>query len=290
MTMKHMLFLLASLGLLLSACNLPQQEPPPTSAPASHATEVPPTLWVEPVASSPQEETQTQTSLPTPTETATRTPAPTATLMELPTPSATATIEPIITPIPTYSILRGVVIPDKVSCRYGPGAMYLYLYGMVKGANQEIIGRTDTGKWVLTRARGDKTVCWVKAEFMDIKGDVMSVEMVYPDKYKLPVSPYYAPLTGANARRDGNEVAISWNAVALRAGDEESKNSPLYVAETWVCQNRQLVFTPIGAYTNTVKVTDEPGCSQPSHGRIYLAEKHGYAGPSEIPWPPALNP
>jgi hypothetical protein len=115
----------------------------------------------------------------------------------------------------------------------------------------------------------------------------MSVEMVYPDNYTLPVSPYYSPLTGANAQRKGNEVVISWTAVSLRAGDEENKDSPLYVVETWVCQNKQLVFTPIGAYTNIVKVADEPGCTQPSHGRVYLAEKHGYAGPTEIPWPPA---
>jgi hypothetical protein len=197
-------------------------------------------------------------------------------------------LEPTATPsaIPTYAILRGTVNVEKVSCRYGPGAPYLYLYGMVKGAVQEIIGRTDTGKWVLTRARGDKTVCWVKAEFMDIAGDVMSVEMVYPDKYKLPVSPYYGPLTEVNAQRKGNEVVISWKAQALRAGDEESPTSPLYVVETWVCQGGQLVFTPMGAYTNTVKLPDEPGCDQPSHGRVYFAEKHGYGGPSEIPWPP----
>jgi hypothetical protein len=186
--------------------------------------------------------------------------------------------------------LRGTVNVEKVSCRYGPGAMYLYLYGMVQGANQEVIGRTDTGKWVLTRARGDKTVCWVKSEFLSLSGDVLSVEMVYPDKYKLPVSPYYGPPTGVNAQRKGNEVVISWTNNPPGPGDLESPNSPYYVIETWVCQAGQLVFTPIGAFTNLVNVTDEAGCTEPSHGRVYLAEKHGYAGPVEVPWPPPPTP
>lgn len=274
-TVKCSYLSVSLIGIILSACSLAVVQPNPISEAESRVTKVPPTL----------------ASLPTPIRTATLTPEPTATPTETPasseTPSVTPTEEPTITSSPTHAILRGIVIPDKVSCRYGPGAMYLYLYGMVKGARQEIVGRTDTGKWLLTRARGDKTVCWVKADLMAIQGDVMGVEMVYPDKYKLPVSPYYAPLTGVNAQRKGNEVVISWNAITLRAGDSESPNSPLYVAETWVCQNGQLVFTPIGAYTNIVNVADETGCVQPSHGRVYLAEKHGYAGPSEIPWPPA---
>jgi uncharacterized protein (DUF2126 family) len=166
--------------------------------------------------------------------------------------------------------------------------MYLYLYGMLKGANQEIIGRTDSGAWLLTRSRGDDKACWVKAEFMDIQGEVMSVEMVYPDKYHLPQSHQgYRPPWDVAAMRKGNEVTISWKSEALRAGDEESPSSVLYVVETWVCRDKRLRFTPVGATTAQVTVTDEPGCMEPSHGRVYFSEKHGYAGPSEIIWPPA---
>jgi hypothetical protein len=280
MSAKRILFLLISLGLMLSSCNSTVEQSNPTSAPASRATDVPPTRWVEPV--------ETQTSLPTLAATATRTTAPTATLTETPAPSETPTQEPTITPIPTYAILRGVVIPDKVGCMYGPGAMYLYLYGMVKGATQDIIGRTDTGKWVLTRARGDKTVCWVKASLLDIKGDVMSVEMVYPDKYSIPPSnQHYRFPWDVVAIRKGDQVTISWKSDPLRPGDEESATSVLYVVESWICQGGKLIFTPLGAYQAQVIVTDEAGCTEPSHGRVFFSEKHGYTGPTEILWPPA---
>jgi hypothetical protein len=236
----------------------------------------------------------TETIIPERTETASLSPSPTETMTETPLPPATATVTETITstPVVTYAILRGRINVERASCRYGPGAMYLYLYGLREGANQDIIGRTDTGKWVLTRSRGDNKSCWVRADLFDIKGDVMSVEMVYPDKYHIPPSNqgYLSPWDVAAARR-GDQVAISWKSEALRPGDgegdEEGRASILYVIETWVCQGGQLVFTPIGAYVAQVSVIDEPGCSEPSHGRVFFAEKHGYAGPSEIPWPQA---
>lgn len=232
--------------------------------------------------------TQVATLSPSPSATITSTPTVIVRATETPLPTQTSTLESTASPVPTYAILSGVVLPDKLSCRYGPGAMYLYLYGMVKGANQEIIGRTDSGKWVLTRSRGDNKACWVKTEFMQLNGDVMSVEMVYPEKYHIPQSNQgYRSPWDVVALRNGNQVTVSWKSEALRAGDEESATSVLYVLEVWVCQNGELVFTPIGAYVGQASVTDEPGCAQPSHGRVFFSEKHGYAGPSEITWPPA---
>jgi hypothetical protein len=270
MTMKRIFFPLITFGLMLSACNSSAGQANRISAPASPTTEVLPTIII------------TTTLAPAPTATLTETPAPSE------TPSPTPTEEPTLTPIPTYAILRGTVNVEKVSCRYGPGAPYLYLYGMVRGAIQDVIGRTDTGKWVLTRSHGDNKSCWVKTEFLDLNGDVMSVEMVYPDKYSLPQSnQHYRSPWDVAAIRKGDQVTISWKSEPLRPGDEESKTSVLYVVETWVCQNGQLVFTPIGAYTAQVTVTDEPGCKEPSHGRVFFSEKHGYAGPTEITWPPA---
>ena len=273
MTTKRIILLALCFGLMLSACNFPSNS---TSMPASRATEAP----------------STQSSLPTSLAKVTFTPAPTAALTETPvlseTPTATSTDEPTVTPVPTYAILRGVVIPDKVSCRYGPGAMYLYLYGMLKGATQDVIGRTDTGKWVLTQSNGDNKSCWVKTEFLSLNGNVMSVEMVYPDKYSLPQSnQHYRSPWDVAAIRKGDQVTISWKSDPLRPGDEESPTSVLYVIETWVCQEGKLIFTPLGAYQAQVTVTDEAGCTEPSHGRVFFSEKHGYAGPTEILWPPA---
>ncbi len=251
--------LILFLALALSACAPSAGVTPTGTAPA-----------VETATSSPVPATATETLTPsfTPSPLPSQTPTPSHT----PTPSAT----------PTYAVLRGVVNVEKVSCRYGPGAMYLYLYGMLQGATQDIVGRNDSGTWLLTQSRGDVLRCWVKADLMDITGDVMSVEPVEPH-IVLPWSPYYGPLTGVSATRSGDEVRISWYALVLRAGDS-SEQTP-YVVETWVCQDGQLVFNPVGSYAYAVTVTDEPGCDQPSYGYVLAAEKHGYTRPVEIPWP-----
>jgi len=281
--MKRVILISLCLFFLLSCCTTATKES------IIHAENLPLTDVVQPELDSPSSvpaSTITPYLSATSTEPPSSTPEPTATFtLE---PSNTYTPEPSASPSaePTYAILRGEVIPDKVSCRYGPGAMYLYLYGMNKGAMQDVIGRTDTGQWLLTRSRGDDKACWVKAEFMNMKGDVMSLQMVYPDHFKIPESNQgYRLPWNVVAVRKGDKVVISWESEALRPGDEESATSVLYVVETWVCRNGKLIFTPIGAYTPQVTVPDEPGCSEPSHGRVYFSEKHGYTGPTEINWP-----
>jgi hypothetical protein len=230
------------------------------------------------------------TALLSPSPSPSASPTPTSLPVDTATPTFTPTLTLTASPVPTYAILRGKVNVERASCRYGPGPMYLFLYGLRQGATQDVVGRTDTGAWVLTQARGDRTRCWVKTDLLDLNGDLLSVEMVYPDKYALPFSPYYPPPYTASATRDGAQVTIIWTAQSLRAGDRESDTSPLFVVETWVCQGGQLVFTPIGTDIEMASVTDEPGCAEQSHGRVFLAEKHGYAGPTEIPWPPATLP
>ncbi len=120
-------------------------------------------------------------------------------------PMVTEPPSPSVTP--TYAILRGEVLV-RANCRYGPGAPYLYKYGLVPGSNLEIIGRTDTGSWILIQAIGGNNPCWVKATLMDVKGDVMDVQPTY---IPLPPSPYYGPLKGVSARRDGNTVTVFWS-------------------------------------------------------------------------------
>jgi hypothetical protein len=218
---------------------------------------------------------QTSTSTPVPTATFTFTPTATATV----TPSATPTQTPTPTITPTYAILRGEVL-ELSNCRYGPGAPYLYKYALIPGSNLEIFGRNDLGTWILIRAIGGTNPCWVKASLLDIKGDVMTVAPTY---IPLPQSPYYGPLTGVFAQREGNEVTISWNGVQLRAGDETAQGP--YLVEAWLCTGGDLVFTPVGTYLPYVTLIDEPGCREASHGRVYLVEKHGYSNYIEVPWP-----
>lgn len=273
--MTRLLILILTLTLWLFACapsqtdleTRPQTEFP-DSSPQPTLTKTAAAL-VEPVKNPTKSPTSTSTSAPT--ETPTEIPSP--------TPSDTPTPEPTA----TYATLRGRVNVERVSCRYGPGAMYLYLYGMIQGANQDIIGRNDNGSWALTRARGDTIACWVKTDLMDLNGDILSVQPIHPDDYRLPESPYYGPLTGVSAARSGDQVTVSWHPLVLRAGDD-SEQTP-YVLQVWACRSGQIVMESIGSYQTAASVIDESGCSEPSRGRITAAEKHGYTKFVEIPWP-----
>lgn len=262
------------LMMLLTACQAattPETFTPPSPIPDTAAPLPTATVILTPAHTEPPSPTATSTPTPLPTLTETPTAAPTPTETETPTLT------------PTYAPLRGKINVEKVSCRYGPGAMYLYLYGLLKGANQDIIGRNDNGTWLLTKSRGDNKSCWVKASLMDINGDPLTAPIIHPDDYNLPKSPFYGPLTNVTARRSGSEVIISWSPLILRAGDD-SLQTP-YVLQVWVCRSGQIVLESIGAYDTIVTVIDESGCNEPSHGRITAAEKHGYTKFVEIPWP-----
>jgi len=221
---------------------------------------------------------------PTPSASPTSTPSPTQALTPTLTPTPTETQPP--SPTPTYAILRGEVLM-RSNCRYGPGAAYLYKYGLVAGSVLEVIGRNDPGTWILIRAIGGTNPCWLNASLMSVRGDVMSVAPVDPGII-MPWSPYYGPVTGVTAARAGDEVTIRWYGIVLRAGDD-SEQIP-YLVEAWVCQDGQIVFTPVGSYRTTVTLTDEPGCAEPSRGRVYAAEKHGYTPWMAIPWPAHETP
>jgi hypothetical protein len=187
--------------------------------------------------------------------------------------------------VPTYTTLRGKVIIDQAVCHYGPGAPYLYKYGVYKDSNLEIIRRVEPGNYVEIRAIGGTNPCWLKVDYLDIKGDLSQVEPVSAADVKLPMSPYYGPPTGVAAVRAGDEVVVSWHPVVLRAGDDQG--AAPYVVEVWVCQAGQIQFLPIGAYRTSAKVTDEAGCAEPSRGWVTAAEKHGYTRRVEIAWPQA---
>jgi uncharacterized protein YraI len=268
MIKKSLLFPMIVLVVSL-ACNL-------GVAPVSSSPEQSPVL--ETGISSDQIEVQTvSTSTDIPTEAFT--PVSTWTFTLTPTPSET----PTPTPIPTVESLKAKVIAEKLSCRYGPGAEYLYLYALNQSANIKLIGRTDANEWV--RVDGDNR-CWVSAKFLDIAGDPKSLPIVYPG-LKLPVSPYYPGPSWANATRDGNSVEVTWEAVPISEGKYEDEFMHQYIVEVWRCEGGQIVFETLGTNFPAIKIeNDEPGCSVPSHGRVYVQEKHGYGGPVEIPWPP----
>ncbi len=217
---------------------------------------------------------------PSPTETL----APTHTLTPAPTLTASATITPTTTAtfLPTVESLSATVNVDLLSCRYGPGPEYLYLYALRRGARIQLIGRTEGNNWVWVSGQNK---CWVNAKFLDINGDQEQLPIVYPGIARLPVSPYYPPTTVLGATRTGNRVTVHWADVPLRAGDEEDESMLHYIIEVWRCEAGQIIFEPLATNELSITFVDEPGCAAPSHGRVFVQEKHGYAGPAEIPWP-----
>lgn len=249
-----------SLALVLSACAVATPSLPATSEPTSTPR---PSL----------------TATSRPTDTATPSPTPTAT----PSPSPTVTVTP--TPIPTYVTLRGKVTIEQAVCHYGPGAPYLYKYGVYQGSNLEILRRVELGNYIEVQAIGGNNPCWVRVDYMEIQGDWLDLQPVPADQVVLPRSPYYGPPTGVSAQRNGDVVTVTWYGITLRAGDD-SEQTP-YIVEAWVCQAGAFVFVPAGTYRNAVEIVDEAGCEQPSRARLTAAEKHGYTAFVEVPWPPA---
>ena len=240
-------------------------------SPASQSTPELATAAGEPALAA----TSTATSLPA-TETLTPTPVP---------PTETPSPTPTITPIPTVESLKATVTADKLICRYGPGANYLYLIAFNKSTPIRLIGRAPGNNWVLIE--NGQQDCWVNSEFIALKeeGDLKALIPMYPDGYKIPVSPYYGPTTVLNAKRNGNEITVDWIEIIVSPGKYEDENMFPYIVEVWSCQNGEIIFDTIGSRVPFITFTDEPGCSEPSHGRVYIQEKHGYAGPAEIPWP-----
>jgi len=255
---------------------------------------------------------QTQASMPAPIATQTlintQTATPTPTFTATATQTATATATQTATAVPTYSILRGEVV-NRVACRYGPGDIYLYQFGLIPGNQMVISGRVEIRvkdemqTWLWGLAQGYPSRCWVNARDVKLGGELSSLEIVYPEKVKLPLTANWPAPQNVKAARLGDQVTINWDAYLLPLGERECANSPQYLLELWICQGGQMAFTPIGSFDppasgrkpevrgrDELNVTDEAGCAEPSHGRIFLAEKHGYVGPIEIPWPPQAAP
>lgn len=253
--MKIKLFL-TFLILSLISCNVSASNPTVESFPVTEEFVLPDTLTPESFTST--------------------IPPVTATFTEIP-PTATNT------PLPILESIKATVIADKLVCRYGPGANYLYLIAFNRTTPVTLIGRADGNNWVLVENSPQK--CWVNSEFLQIEGDPKQLKSLYPDGYKIPVSPYYGPTTVLSATREGDEITVSWIEIIVSPGKYESPNMFPYIVEVWHCVNGEFIFETLGTTYPAIKFIDQPGCDQPSRGRVYIQEKHGYAGPADIPWP-----
>ena len=226
------------------------------------------------------------TSTPTALPSFTPVPSQTATITPTVTPTFTSTVTdtPTASPVPFVESLPAAVSSDLLSCRYGPGPEYLFLFAFRKNAAIVLNGRADGNNWVLVENGAQD--CWVNLKYVEVRGDVQTLKNVYPAGYTLPVSPYYGPTTVLGAERTGDEITVRWVEIPVSPGKYEDAEMFPYIIEVWRCENGALVFDALGARAPVITFVDQAGCSVPSHGRVYVQEKHGYAGPAEIPWPP----
>jgi hypothetical protein len=258
------------LSLVLAGCSLPVPAPPVTATPTPLATAAAvafqlPTATLEPSPS------PSATEIPTATQTATVTTTPT----ETPTPTVTET--PTITPTPTFDFPDGIIKEAQAFCRYGPGKAYLHAHGFYQGDHVEIHGRSSSGTWLYVKPDPIAYHCWAAASVMDITGDIHTV-IVQP--VRLPKTTFAGPPPNVGARRDGDQVTISWDLVPL----SEDKNRG-YLLEVNICQNGAFFWMAVQSYETSYTFTDQPGCAVSSGGKLYTAEKHGYSDPVDIPWP-----
>lgn len=270
--MRRKSFFLILCILTSFACTLTSTPVPPTSV----ATDIPTNTSFPPATNTPLMPTSAKTVSVTATETLTETPPASETTS--PFPSNTA--------LPTVESLEARVTADRLSCRYGPGPEYLYLFAFRGGANIELIGRVDAENWNWVLVE-NQVPCWISANFIEVEGDILSLPVMYPDIAKLPITPYYPPSEVLSAKRNAltNEVTVSWVEVPVSLGDYEDDSMQTYIIEVWRCQGGELIFDPLATRVAFISFVDEPGCTEPSHGRVWVQEKHGYAGPAEIPWP-----
>jgi hypothetical protein len=274
--------LLAGAGTAVSGALTPASAPPNTPTA---------TLTATPAPSSTSTATPAGTS--TPTQTATSTLTPTGT----PTPPASPTAS--LSPVPTYLTLRGQPV-RAIACNYGPGDIYLYQEAMNPRYQMDVFGKAlihYRGKeqtWLYTQTDGFQGKCFVNAADIELMGGGLEdLKKVYPGEVKLPISTLWPVPQNIKTLRLGDQVTISWDFFDLPGGERErpnDENKPRYLLELWLCKDGELQFTPTGSWDltvprSTLQVIDEAGCAESSHGVIYLAEKHGYDGPVEIPWP-----
>jgi hypothetical protein len=217
------------------------------------------------------------TVTPSPIPPATNTPA------QPPTQAASPTSE--FTPVPA-----AVTIRVHTQCLYGPDPVYLNRYELLADSPQAVVGRNADTTWLVVKGSDHKDPCWVRAEIVKVNsGTLEAMPVTQPDLS--PYSNLYPAPPAVSANRVGSDVTIFWLPVPMSEADYHG-----YLIEAWVCKAGKQVFVPKSYSTSfdkndqmlAIKVTDEPGCLEPSSARIYTANKLGYSPWKQVPlWPPA---
>jgi hypothetical protein len=217
----------------------------------------------------------TETSIPTMTFTPTETTLPASTF----TPTITST--PTITATPTFNF-PSVTVNKQAHCRYGPSVAYLHAADLYPGDAGTVRGRYIYSNWLYVKFDKLNYFCWVAPSVVDVVGDVKTVGYKELNLQSIG-SNMYGPPKGVTAVRNGNEVLINWEQVKMTKDKDRG-----YLLELFVCQDtfyKWWTDSYPDQYSTSYEVRDEPGCAQPSSGKLYTVEKHGFSDPVEIPWP-----
>ena len=225
-----------------------------------------------------EQATPTSTSV-TSTTTSTETPEATFTPTETLTPTVTFT--PTITTTPTFAFPTATV-NKQAHCRYGPSVAYLHAADLYSGDVGTVHGRYVYSNWLYIKFDKLDYFCWVAPSVVDVVGNLSTVALKELNLQSIG-SNQYGPPKGITAVRDGNKVTISWNQVHMTKDKDRG-----YLLELFVCQDTIYEWWTDSypdQYTTSYTVKDEAGCAQPSSGKLYTVEKHGFSEPAVIPWP-----
>jgi hypothetical protein len=217
------------------------------------------------------------------TETPESTPTSTSTATSEPTLTFTPTIElsPTISATPTFAF-PSVTVNKQAHCRYGPSVAYLHAADLYPGDAGTVRGRYIYSNWLYVKFDKLNYFCWVAPSVVDVIGDVSTVAYKELNLQSIG-SNMYGPPGNVTAVRNGNQVTISWNKVQMTNDDDRG-----YLLELFVCQDTFFKWWT-DSYpdqdSTSYTVRDEAGCAQPSSGKLYTVEKHGFSEPAIIPWP-----
>jgi hypothetical protein len=246
--------------LFVTACAPSADEQPTLTAPAATAT------------------TQALTETPAATATSTRTVTSEPTVTSTPTIELSATI----TATATFAF-PSVTVNKQAHCRYGPSVAYLHAADLYPGDTGTVRGRYIYSKWLYIKFDKLNYFCWVAPTVVDVVGDVSTVAYKELNLQSIG-SNQYGPPKSVTAVRDGDQVTISWERVEMTKDKDRG-----YLLELFVCQDTFLLWWT-DSYpdqdSTSYTVKDEAGCAQPSSGKLYTVEKHGFSEPAIIPWPP----
>src|SRR5687767_11080427 len=219
--------------------------------------------------------TETSTSAPTISQTPTETSIPTLTF------TPTITLTPRITATPTFTF-PSATVNKQAHCRYGPSVAYLHAADLYPGDTGTVRERYIYSNWLYVKFDKLNYFCWVAPSVVDVVGDVSALKYKELNLQSIG-SNMYGPPRGVTATRAGEFVIISWERMEMTKDKDRG-----YLLELFVCQNGNYLWWTDSypdQFTTSYEVKDESGCSQPSSGKLYTVEKHGFSEPAVIPWP-----